>query len=150
MSFNPRAYKIGDTVNITFEMVRKCSGFGMVHWQSTVFTNLKTIGVIVGIAVRQNGTIYSENVFDGGAPYFAATSDNRFWMIRFGLMNKPIYAEGRAITRCKPPQDFKLPVKTCPHYPLTEAAKQALSKDVKSWPRDEKGRWINGSCIHVT
>jgi hypothetical protein len=155
MNFDPKAYRIGDTVKVTHELERRLSLSGMITWEPKIFRNSNAVGIIVGVCIKQDGKRqYSgsamDDVFGSDECYFEASATHKFWLVRYGLMNKPIIVRECDITSCEPPQGFKFPLKAAHRWPMSEDQKEALSRESKTWPRDEKGRWSCGPCIHAT
>lgn len=152
MSFDPRKFKIGDTVCITHEVIRRERATGLVRWELKEFKSGQ-IGVIVGACVRQEGKICStgNGCFDAGdGHYFKQSGINKFWMIRYGLTNKSVLAKEEHVYVAVVTKKFKLPVKAAPRCPMRQDQRDAMSRESKAWPRDAKGRWTDGPCIHAT
>lgn len=106
------------------------------------------IGQIVGATYRHTGE-YSHGIKHGGYmegyDYEQASlvGGDRVlvWQIKIGYLNKPVEALGEDIFIAWHSREKGLPwLHTRNKWP--QWAKDKLSGESKSWPRDEKGRWV--------
>ncbi len=93
-------------------------------------------GIIVGACYKKEGSIQFEG--DEGH-YFEPTSTIFFYRIREGLLNKECIALPEDIALIKP---FKIPMLKTHQLEWTEEMRKTLREDMKSQPRDKKGRWL--------
>lgn len=141
-------YSIGDYVIVFRKKFRDKKNL-VVKWQ-TIFSFLAPrLGQVVGLCTRYDGkTIWPTMSYDGDCdpPYFQREKSHRFWLVRFGLMNKPVEI-GEEDMRLAAINEVKELPTLYPKPVMLEREKQNLSEDSKHWPRDERGRWIVGPAV---
>jgi len=138
-----KKYTIGDYVIVSKIRVRDRQG-NKVNWKILPLVENR-LGQVVGLCTRYDGHIGSVYFNYEDPPYFVPKKTHIFWLVRFGLMNKAVEVH-EGDMKLAPLEEIKeLPTR----FPkLTEKDKQYLSEDSKNWPRDKKGRWVSGPCIH--
>jgi hypothetical protein len=144
-----KRFQIGDYVVVKKVMMREKVG-NQVKWRQALpfILTPRRIGQIVGITTRYDGFVEYEGLGeDGGFYYFSPTKAHCFWLVRFGLSNKEVCVADEDLYYAGDNARHPLPYS----YPLRKMdslTKQVLREDSKRWPRDTKGRWTKGPCIH--
>lgn len=133
-------YGIGTYVMVHRRFGRTKLGSGIVKWASIVLAKSR-LGQVVGLCTRYDGKVHSEVHYEGCANYFVPTKSHRFWLVRFGLMNKPVCVADDGMRLATIDEVEKLPLQS-PRQTWSEQDKQEASEESKTWPRDKKGRWI--------
>ena len=142
-------YSIGDYVVVAAPMVRRQQG-SIRLWCYSFRYRTPRIGQVVGLCTRYDGEIKGGgmNSFGGyDPPYFVPSKAHHFWLVRFGLTNKPIEVSEGDMRLAGVDEVIDLPY-SYPPPSVSERDKKNLSVDSKNWPRDEKGRWIEGPVVH--
>ena len=143
-SKEPR-YSIGDFVKVQWEMSRE--GFRHIIWIARTFGIKPRLGQIVGLATRYSGDrTISLNM--GDPSYFTPSESHTFWLVRFGLLNKPVCVREEDMRLARVDEVKELPRLYMRRCRMGSREKKLLSEDSKSWPRDSRGRWISGPLIH--
>lgn len=134
-------FDIGDWVIVKKTMFRDKQG-DKVTWRTRLpFVSTKPrVGRVVGLCTRYDGEISCE---DWDFRYFVQKKSHRFWLVKFGLMNKAVEVseEDMRLAKVKEIEDFPT---LSPPPTIPVEAREFLSEDSKHWPRDEKGRWRFG------
>lgn len=134
-------YSIGDYVVVYFCMMRverDCK----IEWEKLFPYRDPRIGQIVGLCTRYDGEIKS----DKWCNWLAVSKSHRFWLVKFGLSNKPVCVSEGGMELAKINEVIDLPY-SYPPSSMTNRDKKNLSEDSKNWPRDEKGRWTKGPMV---
>jgi len=141
----PRQYKIGDCVLVCNIMRRDEQG-DTIKWRKNFPFTKSRLAQITGLCKRYDGRIEG-HYDDVCATYFVPSKTHTFWLVRFGLMNKEIPVSEEDIILAPANTAKDLPT-IYPRPSMSERERQALREDSKHWPRDEKGRWATGPCVH--
>uniref|UniRef100_A0A6M3J0M9 Uncharacterized protein n=1 Tax=viral metagenome TaxID=1070528 RepID=A0A6M3J0M9_9ZZZZ len=140
-----RQYKIGDTVLVNRAMWRGIQGRSVKWMKGFPFPKLR-LAQITGLCKRYDGHIKGD-YDDVCVTYFVPSKTHTFWLVRFGLMNKEVPVSEEDITPATVHTAENLPT-IYPRPSMSERDKQLLREDSVNWPRDEKGRWVAGPCVH--
>ena len=148
MKADNRRYSIGDYVIVSRKMRRYKLGVA-VKWEPGFTYRSPQLGQVVGLCTRYDGKVMYSNVNNGweyDPPYFAPEKAHQFWLVRFGLTNKPVCVRAEDMRLAAVDEIADLPY-SYPPSSMSERDKENLRVDSRNWPRDEKGRWIAGPAI---
>ena len=142
-----RKYSIGDFVIVSKTMCREKIG-SVVKWKSGFGFCKHRLGQVVGLCARYDGHVQGGNFYNyDDPPYFVPEKTHLFWLVKFGLMNKPVEVSEDNMRLASIDEVENLPTRY-PKSTMSEKDKQFLSEDSKTWPRDKKGKWVSGPTIH--
>lgn len=153
------------------ERRKKYRRFSIGDWvavSATVFTDrdknrkrigrqeLETLrrGQVVGLARIQEGIVegdcyqaagvWGEDV-DWQPPYLSITKTETVWLVRFGMMNKPVKVLDGDIKPCSSGKELPILYQTTFEW---DERSRALQRGImEDQPRDEKGRWRKYNAI---
>ena len=110
------------------------------------------IGIVVGMSRLMEGTkdYYTEEIHCSSSEnieppeyveheLFNCTKSHRVYLIRFGMLNKPVKVLPGDLDKIEPPPGYKFPMLFQGVW--TEKMKNETSEESEKWPRDNKGRW---------
>lgn len=106
------------------------------------------IGCIVGVGrlcegVRHAGCGYGEDAEPG---YLEVTHAEDVWLVRFGMVNKPVKARQEDLEITTPGVTWKFPWRagtvSWPADAQSKEAAEAMRAEMRAWPRDAKGHWL--------
>ena len=110
------------------------------------------IGIIVGMTRLMEGTkdYYTEEIHCSSSEnieppeyveheLFNCTKSHRVYLIRFGMLNKPVKVLSGDLDKIEPPPGYKFPMLFQGH--ISEKDRLITSEASANWPRDNKGRW---------
>jgi len=103
------------------------------------------VGQVVGLCVRYDGEIEWGSVEDPS--FFVPDKRHLFWLVRFGMVNKPVCVYGGDMRLAEIGEVADLPY-VFPRRVVSEREKECLSADSACWPRDVMGRWTSGPVVH--
>lgn len=137
-------YKIGNFVIVSKIQIRARPGNRVVWQPSLPYVKTPTrLGQVVGICTRFDGFVNYVSDWH----YFVPSKSHRFWLVRFGLINKAVEVAEENMRLAPAEETHELPYRW-PVQKMSECDKQNLRDDSKSWPRDGRGRWVAGSAVH--
>lgn len=135
-------HKIADPRRFTVGQWVLCEAYARVQHvfqggRKLVICDFKppVMGQVVGIATRYSGH------FDYHEYDFAHKGTHRFWKVSQGLINKPVIVPDDRIVAAEGTGLLMLPFYHCPNS-CSERDREALREEMKTWPRDDKGRWL--------
>jgi hypothetical protein len=148
MKFNTREFTIGDVVRVSSIYVSNLSKSGVKSWLMISRKDGSIFGQVVGIGRRQEGRIVHD--YDAGT-YFEPSKYITGWLVRTGLTNKPLFVPSDGIEKVGAAlaERYVMPIQDSNRASMPERERQALSEDSKTWPRDERGRWISDHYINT-
>lgn len=130
-------YEIGDYVVVSWKMCR--TGSLKVEWKSMQMAREK-VGQVVGKKVCFDGTVCHSPVYDEPS-WFKPTKRYVFWLVRFGMLNKPIAVSTEGMRLARVDEIVNLPEMYSRRASWSVGDCKGLSEESESFPRDEKGRW---------
>ena len=136
-------HTIGDYVVVFGAMFRK--GSTCVTWIPLSY-NKSRLGQVVGLATKYDGDI--EHDFGWVDPnYFVPRKTHRFWQVKFGLMNKPVFVREEDVRLATIDEVEELPKLYQNRAPWNKQAKQDMREEVQNFPRDKNGRWVKNEKL---
>lgn len=81
-------------------------------------------------------------------PYLDIKKQETVWLVRFGMLNRPVKVLDEDIQGPLDPmqhRDFVMPLMYQKRHNWPQEFRDDLSRQSKDWPRDERGRWVKPS-----
>lgn len=128
-----RRFKIGDWVHVTSETVKTRPHHSK---RSVAESDVSLFGQIVGIGKLYSGKVESD--FEYGN-YFVPSKCHEVWLVRTGMMNRPIMAKDDGIEKTPP---RKLPLMNS-RYQWEDSQREEMRKIANETPRNSKGQWLS-------
>lgn len=137
-------FQIGDYV-----VCRATVTFGYTGKNKRVMERVEreTRGWVVGMTLRQEGTISGEGSYAAGyygeqkydPPYLEVSKTRRVWKVAAGLSNRPVEVLGEDM-----PAAPSQPPGPCPARAVTmdEKTREMMRRESRNWPRDARGRFV--------
>lgn len=105
--------------------------------------------VFEGIIKSQDNLLFSALSIDSMEPdqedresYLEVSNSQWIWLVRFGLLNKPVMVLPADLVKHNIFQDRKLPILDQRHAPCSDLERRILSAQAKGQHRDSKGKFI--------
>lgn len=139
-------FDIGDWV-VLYSHRRKVelSG-GKVEWQDQPLRKPR-VGRVVGVCIRYDGKVHRpcysyEPGSDGESGYLEVAKTHLFYEVRCGWLNRPTLVDVSGLKHYQPLPAERLPMLYKDPSEYSDDYRQYVRKEMKSWPRDDKGRWL--------